>query len=421
MANVLVIGSGGREHAMACSLAQSENVDNLFAIPGNPGMAEIAQIFDRKVSDHKEIVSFCFEKNIDLVVIGPEQPLSEGLADILKSNNINVFGCSAFTAQLESSKAFSKAICQEQNIKTADYKVFINLEDSLNYLKSISSFPIVIKADGLAAGKGVIIAHDLEAANKATNDIFSGVYGKQDKIVIEEFLEGVEISFFAVSDGKTVKSLGSAGDHKKVGEGEVGLNTGGMGTYSPSPFIENEDDYLKLFAEPIVEYFYKKQKPFVGILFCGLMLTEKGPYLIEYNVRFGDPEAQSILPRLKSDFFEICNAASNENLDKINIEFFDLKSVTVVLASNGYPLDYPKGTEIRNLSKVKEISNVNVFHAGTKVIENKIVSNGGRVLNINATGQSFLETLNTVYSAVEKIDWSDMYYRKDIAKKVASL
>ncbi|MBT4989845.1 MAG: phosphoribosylamine--glycine ligase [Rickettsiales bacterium] len=418
--NVLVIGSGGREHAIVCSLDKSSEIGFLYAIPGNPGINQIAQSCNIAIDNHIAIADFCRESKVGLVVIGPEQPLSNGLADFLSKNNIRVFGCSAYTSQLESSKAFSKAICDKKNIKTAEYEVFYNSTEALSYINQQSKFPIVIKADGLAAGKGVIIANDKSESIAAITDIFNGKFGSQEKIIIEEYLEGIEISFFAVSDGKVVKSLGTAGDHKKVGEGETGLNTGGMGTYSPSPFISSEDEYLEKFVTPIIEYFNQNNTPFKGVLFCGIMLTDEGPYLLEYNVRFGDPEAQSILPRLKTDFLSICLACSNGTLQDVNIEFFNKKSVTVVLAAKGYPLSYNKGTEIKSLELLSKKENVNVFHAGTDTQNGKLVASGGRVLNVNALGNDFKEAFDLAYESVKLVDWEDSYYRKDIALKVIS-
>jgi len=420
MANVLVIGSGGREHAIIWSVSKSNKINQLYAIPGNAGIADIAQCYNLSISDFAGILDFCNSKVIDLVIVGPEQPLSDGLTDFLEQNNIKVFGCSKETSQLESSKAYTKSICDAAGINTAAYQVCHDIDESKAYLTELNQYPIVIKADGLAAGKGVIIAECQLEAFAAVEDIFSGTYGKQDKVVIEEYLEGPEISFFAVSDGTTVKSIGTAGDHKKIGEGDTGLNTGGMGTYSPSPFAQDENQLLNEFALPAIEYLKSKNTPFKGVLFCGIILTDKGPYLLEYNVRFGDPETQSILTRLKTDFLSICLSCANETLSEQSIDFYDCKSITVVLAAKGYPLSYQKGSEIRNLLALSDMEDVNVFHAGTSIADNKLVANGGRVLNINATGTSFKSAYDLVYKAVGKVDWHDMYYRKDIALKVVN-
>jgi len=420
MANVLVIGSGGREHAIIWSVSKSKKLKQLYAIPGNAGIADIAECYNISISDFSGILDFCKSKSIDLVIVGPEQPLSDGLTDFLDQNNIKVFGCSKETSQLESSKAYTKSICDAAGIKTAAYQVCHNIDESKAYLTELNQYPIVIKADGLAAGKGVVIAESKLEAFSAVEDIFSGTYGKQDKVVIEEYLQGPEISFFAVSDGTTVKSLGTAGDHKKIGEGDTGLNTGGMGTYSPSPFAQDENQLLNEFALPAIEYLKSKNTPFKGVLFCGIILTDKGPYLLEYNVRFGDPETQSILTRLKTDFLSICLSCADEKLSDQSIDFYDCKSITVVLAAKGYPLSYQKGSEIRNLLALSNMKDVNVFHAGTSIADNKLVANGGRVLNINATGTSFKSAYDLVYQAVGKVDWRDMYYRKDIALKVVN-
>lgn len=419
MVNVLIIGQGGREHAIASALVKSQNLGQLFAFPGNAGIAEIAKIPDLKDSnDFDSIASFCRNQKIDLVVIGPEQPLVDGLADFLEHEKIAVFGCVSKAAQLESSKSFTKDLCKSKGIKTAEYKVCFTEQESLDYLESNNKYPIVIKADGLAAGKGVVIAMSAHEADQAIKEIFSGKYSKQSKVVIEEFLEGVEASFFAVSDGKTVRSFGTAGDHKKIGEGETGANTGGMGTYSPSPFVTDEDAILEQFITPTIEYLNEQNIVFKGVLFLGLMLTKDGPYLLEYNVRFGDPETQSILMRLDCDFLDVVLSVANGSLADCEIKFKTDKAITVVLAAKGYPEEYRKNTIISGVGNVSADKNNFVFHAGTKKDGDKLLANGGRVLNVTSIASSYKEAYDKVYSAIEKISWEDCYYRRDIGAKI---
>ncbi len=414
--NLLVLGSGGREHAICWSLAKSSKTKNIYAIPGNAGIAEIAIIENSiKLSDFSAIKLFIKEKNVDLVIIGPEQPLADGITEYLEADNIKVLGCDSYAANLESSKAFTKEICDKANIKTAKYAVFYNVEEAINYLLSQTQYPQVIKADGLAAGKGVIIAQNYEDAEEAVKDIFSGKFGNNDKLVIEEFLTGIEASFFAISDGKNFKILGSAGDHKRIGDNDTGKNTGGMGAYSPSPFVTKsvEEKIIKDILEPTFNYLKEKGKPYKGIIFAGVMINNEIPYLIEYNIRFGDPEAQTILSRIDTDFLEICLAAISGNLANIEIKFKTEKAITIVLAANGYPDSYKKGAEI-NLSKLDNMENVNIFHAGTIKENNKLLSNGGRVLNITAIANSYEESRAKAYQAAELVEWEDKYHRNDI-------
>lgn len=414
--NLLVLGSGGREHAICWSLAKSSKTKNIYAIPGNAGIAEIAVIANSiKLSDFSAIKLFIKEQNIDLVIIGPEQPLADGITEYLEADNIKVLGCDSYAANLESSKAFTKEICDKANIKTAKYAVFYNAEDAIKHLSAQTQYPQVIKADGLAAGKGVIIAQNYQDAEEAVKDIFSGKFGNNDKLVIEEFLTGIEASFFAISDGKDFKILGSAGDHKRIGDNDKGKNTGGMGAYSPSPFVTKsvEEKIIKDILEPTFNYLKEKGKPYKGIIFAGVMINNETPYLIEYNIRFGDPEAQTILSRIDTDFLEICLAAISGNLANIEIKFKTEKAITLVLSANGYPDSYKKGTEI-NLSKLDNIENVNIFHAGTVKENNKLLSNGGRVLNITAIANSYEESRAKAYQAAELVEWEDKYHRNDI-------
>ena len=419
---ILVIGSGGREHALCTVLKKSELLTALYAIPGNPGISDIAICVDIDILNFIKIKDFCLTNKIDIVIIGPELPLSKGITDFLEGFNIKVIGCNSFSAQLESSKIFTKKLCDTKAIKTAKYKAFYNEKDATLYLDSIKKYPQVIKADGLAAGKGVIIAEDYNQAVGAINDIFSGKFGNMDKLVIEEFVSGIEASFFAISDGKSFKLLSCAGDHKRLGDNDTGPNTGGMGTYSPSPFITREitEEIVNNILEPSFAYLKEQGHPYKGIIFAGLMITEQNEvYLIEYNVRFGDPEAQSILSRLETDFLQICNAVIKEELNKLEISFSKQKAITVVLAADGYPNNYKKGSVINNIKQVNSLPGINVFQAGTKLDKDgKLLSNGGRVINITALGKDFSEAYNKVYAAVNMIDWQDKYYRTDIGKNL---
>lgn len=419
---ILVIGSGGREHAVCEKFYQSNNIRKIFAMPGNAGISAIADcITNINISDNQAIIDFCQAQTIDLVFIGPEQPLVDGLVDDLEKAGIRVFGPSKYCAQLEGSKAFMKKIAADNNVPTADYQVFTNSAQAIEFAKTLG-FPCVIKADGLAAGKGVVIAQDLAETEKTLSEFFAGKFGEASKkIIIEEFLEGVEVSHFALCDGSTnFISLGFACDHKKVGENETGPNTGGMGTFSPSPFVtpEIEKIILEKIVTPTLSAMSKLGHPFKGILFGGIILTKNGPKLLEFNTRFGDPETQVILPRIKTDFAALINAAIDGNLAQIKIEFDEEKKlVCVVMCANGYPEAYQKGTEI-NLDATKNLQNIKILHAGTAIKNDKLVANGGRVLNIVASAQSFKEARSKAYEAVDLIDWKDGFVRRDIAQKV---
>lgn len=414
--NILVIGSGGREHSLAWKVAQSPLLDKLYVSPGNGGMDEIATCVDLNTSNHNEIVQFCRNRNIDFVIIGPEAPLVDGLADRLIDEKIHVFGPTAKAAILEGSKGFTKDLCAKYNIPTAAYGRF---NDSVQAKKFVleKGTPIVIKADGLAAGKGVIIAQNIDEANAAIDDIFAGQFGSAGtELVIEEFLEGEEASFFVLTDGENILPFGTAQDHKRVGDGDTGPNTGGMGAYSPAP-VMNEKMIERAINEiiiPTVKGMKNEGRPFQGVLFAGLMITEKGPELIEYNVRFGDPECQTLMMRLNSDIVPALMACSKGSIDKIKVEWADSVALNIVMAANGYPNSYEKNTEIKNLQEAGSSKNIMIFHAGTKKEKNNIYAVGGRVLNVTALSPTVTEAQKNAYAAIKKIDWPQGFYRKDI-------
>jgi phosphoribosylamine--glycine ligase len=420
---VLIIGSGGREHAIALQVVKSKLITELFCINGNAGIAEICQTYSEiSINNHDQIIEFCQNKKINFVIISPEQPLIEGLSDSLRKNNINCFGPSQVASILEGSKIFMKDLCRDYNIPTAQYQKFFNKDDAL---ESLSNFqpPYVIKADGIAAGKGVIIAQNESDGIKAIEEMFAGKFGDAGhSIIIEEFLEGKEVSLFYLCDGNEALYFSDACDHKKIGENEKGLNTGGMGTYSPSFLV---DDKLRQEIEsniiyPTLKGMRDKKMPFSGFLFAGIIITKQGAKLLEFNIRFGDPEAQVIFPRLKSDLLELMLNASKGNIfnGDSNIEFSKDSAVCVVMAAKGYPEKYKKGTKIKNLEYFSNKSDAKVFHAGTKLDDfGNIVSNGGRVLNVVAFDKDIKIAINKAYEGVSKIDWHDAYFRKDIGIK----
>jgi phosphoribosylamine--glycine ligase len=365
------------------------------------------------------IKNYILEKKIDLIIVGPEKPLVDGIVDFFEKNNIKVFGPNKIASQLEGSKIFTKELCKEFNIPTANFGVFNDKKKSLEFLDKCK-YPIVVKADGLAAGKGVYICETKKQSKFAVDEIFGGKFGKTDKVLFEEFLSGEEMSFFIISDGENYKKFGTAQDHKRVLEGDKGLNTGGMGAYSPSR-LENEILNKKIIdkiIEPTLNALKKIQSNFKGFLYAGLMIIENEPYLIEYNVRMGDPECQTILPRLKTDFLEVIESCVNNNLDSLNIEWDDEKSLCVVLCSKGYPEKYENNIELKNLNQINLNGNEFIFHAGTKIINSKIVSNGGRVLNFVVKSNSFENSRNSAHKLISKTNWSNGYFRKDIGFKV---
>ena len=421
MKKILVIGSGGREHAICEQFRKSTNLAQLFCLPGNAGIAEVAQVVDGiKIDEHQKIIEFCQKEKIDFVFVGPEQPLVAGLVDDLQKVGIRAFGPSKKAAQLEGSKIFMKQIAIDNAVPTAAYETFIDAAKAIKFAENLG-FPCVIKADGLAAGKGVIIAQNLAEASEAVEEILSGKFGEAGKsIIIEEFLDGFEASYFALCDGKNFVALGFAHDHKKVGENETGPNTGGMGTFAPSPFIDRkmEELIIESTIKPTLRGLEKVGAPFVGILFAGLMIGKNGPKLLEFNARVADPETQVILPRIKTDFIDLIEAAIDGNLDKIQVEFDETKKlVCVVMCANGYPEAYQKGTEIKNLDEAAKISGVKILHAGTVKKDGKILANGGRVLNIIAQADSFKAARSKAYEAISEIDWKEGFVRKDIAVK----
>jgi phosphoribosylamine---glycine ligase len=414
--NILLIGSGGREHALAWKLAQSPALDTLYAAPGNPGIAQHATLVDLDANDHAAVVGFCADHDIDLVVIGPEGPLVDGLADSLTVADVPVFGPSRQAARLEGSKAFTKEICDYANVPTAFYEHHTNEADALKALDDFG-LPVVIKADGLAAGKGVVIAETAEAARVAIKEMFGGSFGAAGaSVVIEEFMTGEEVSFFALTDGKTAIPFASAQDHKRVGEGDSGPNTGGMGAYSPASVLTPElmRQVMAQIIEPTVGYMAMKGIPFSGVLFAGLMLTETGPKLIEYNARFGDPETQVMMMRFQGDLVALLHAVATGTLgDHPPLSFSGDTALTVVMAANGYPGAPEKGGAIRGIAVAASTGAI-VFHAGTAMKGDALVADGGRVLNVTATGSTVRKAQETAYAAVDCIDFPTGFCRRDI-------
>ena len=414
-----IIGSGGREHAICYSLKKSNNIDEIFCFPGNAGTKKIAENININLSNFEELKNFIISKNIDLIIIGPEKPLVDGLVDFLEENKINVFGPNKIASQLEGSKIFTKNLCKKYGIPTANFGVFFSEVDAIKFLEK-AKFPTVVKADGLAAGKGVYICEKKDEAFQATKEIFQGKFGLAKKILIEEFLSGEEMSFFIISDGKTYKTFCTAQDHKRALEGDKGKNTGGMGAYSPSRLESNHlnKKIIEKIIKPTLIGLNDLGTNYVGFLYAGLMIVENEPYLIEYNVRMGDPECQTILPRLKTDFGKVINACINKKLDSIEFDWHDEKSLCIVLCSKGYPDDYINNQEIKNLEKVSLKENEFIFHAGTKAQGNKIFSNGGRVLNFVIRSNNFQRNREKAMKIINQIDWHNGFFRKDIGYKV---
>ena len=413
-----IIGSGGREHAICQSIKKSKKVAKIYCFPGNAGTSTIAENVDINLDDFDNIKNFILEKKIDLIVVGPEKPLVDGIVDFFEQNNIKVFGPNKIASQLEGSKIFTKELCEKYKIPTAKFGIFETSQKANIFLKD-SSFPIVIKADGLAAGKGVYICENQLQAMDAVNEIFEGKFGVADKILIEEFLNGEEMSYFIISDGKNFKKFETAQDHKRVHEGDKGKNTGGMGAYSPSLLINQhlEKKILEKIIKPTIKGLKDMGSEYKGFLYAGLMIVNNEPYLIEYNVRMGDPECQTILPKLKTDLTEILLASVNYGLSSIDIEWHDYKSLCVVLCSKGYPDKYRNNIMIKDLVNLTISKNEFIFHAGTKMIDNKIHSNGGRVLNFVVLSDDFKKSRNRALELIKKVNWSNGFYRNDIGFK----
>ena len=414
-----IIGSGGREHALCFTLKKSTKVKEIYCFPGNAGTSKIAKNIELDLNNFELLKNFITNNNIDIIIVGPEKPLVDGIVDFLDKNMIKVFGPNKLASKLEGSKIFTKKLCTKYQIPTPGFGVYNNIESSLEFLNQ-SKYPLVIKADGLAAGKGVYICETKEQSKTAVNEIFDGKFGKTNQVLIEEFLQGEEMSFFIISDGKTFKKFGSAQDHKRVSEGDKGLNTGGMGAYSPSRLesdILNEKILTKI-IRPTLKGLNDLKTNFKGFLYAGIMIVKNEPYLIEYNVRMGDPECQTILPRLKTDFFEIIKSVVDQKLNNQKIEWYDDKSISVVLCSKGYPEKYENNIEIKNLDKIKVDNNNFIFHAGTKKKNEKIFSNGGRVLNFVSKSKNFKDAREQVINLIKNLDWDNGFYRKDIGYKV---
>lgn len=418
---VLIVGSGGREHAIAWKVAKSSKVDKIYCAPGNAGIAEIAECVDIGAMEFDKLVAFAKEKAIDLTIIGMDDPLVGGVVDEFEKAGLRVFGPRKNAAILEGSKAFSKDLMKKYNIPTAAYETFDSAEKAMQYLET-SKYPIVLKADGLALGKGVLICNTKEEAMDGVKTLMlDKQFGQAgNTIVVEEFMTGREVSVLSFVDGNTIKIMTSAQDHKRAKDGDKGLNTGGMGTFSPSPFYTKEvDEFCKKYIyQPSVDAMKAEGREFKGIIFFGLMLTEDGPKVLEYNARFGDPETQVVLPRMKNDIVDVFEACIDGTLDKIDLQFEDNAAVCVVLASDGYPVSYEKGFEIKGLDNFKDKDSYFVFHAGTKLSDGKIVTNGGRVLGVTATGRDLKEARANAYEATKWIDFDNKYMRNDIGKAI---
>ena len=418
---VMVVGSGGREHAIVTSIAKSSRVDKIYCAPGNAGIAELAECVDIGVMEFDKLTAFAKQEGVDLTIVAPDDPLVAGAVDAFEAAGLRAFGPRKNAAILEGSKAFSKDLMKKYNIPTAAYENFDNAEDALKYLET-AKLPIVLKADGLALGKGVLICNTLEEAKEGVKSIMLdkqfGTAG--NRLVIEEFMTGREVSVLSFVDGKTIKPMTSAQDHKRAKDGDQGLNTGGMGTFSPSPFYTKEvDEFCKKYIyQPTVDAMAAEGREFKGIIFFGLMLTEDGPKVLEYNARFGDPEAQVVLPRMNNDIIDVLEACIDGKLNDIELDFKDNAAVCVVLASDGYPVKYEKGYEIKGLDAFKDKDSYFCFHAGTKLKDGKVVTNGGRVLGVTAMGDDLKQARSNAYEATKWLDFDNKYMRNDIGKAI---
>ena len=417
--NIGIIGSGGREHSLCSKLKESSLVDKIFCFPGNAGTEKIAKNINIDILDFEKIKITCEEKNIELIVVGPEKPLVDGIVEYFKETKIKIFGPDKISSQLEGSKTFTKKLCKKYKIPTSNFEILNDKKSALNYLSS-TKYPLVVKADGLAAGKGVYICKNQDEANEAVKEIFGGRFGKADCVLIEEFLVGEEMSYFIISDGVSHKFFQTAQDHKRVGENDTGKNTGGMGAYSPSR-LYNTDLDKKIndkIIRPTLDGIKDLGTNYCGFLYIGLMIVNNEPYLIEFNVRMGDPECQTILPILETDLGEIILACCDKKLLNINIEWKEKKSVCIVLCSNGYPENYQKNVNIDQIKNIKLDNDEYIFHAGTKIEHNEYLANGGRVLNIIATTESFRKSKEKAIKILNNLNWKHGFYRKDIAYKV---
>jgi len=416
---ICVIGSGGREHAICKAISLSPKVKKIFCLPGNAGTQQFAENVHLNIDDYDVLINFLKNSKVDLVIVGPEKPLVNGIVDILENNKIKVFGPRKVPSQLEGSKIFTKEICKKYNIPTAKFGVFETIDDTLNFLKK-SNFPIVIKADGLAAGKGVYISKNFHDAESAVKEIFGGKFGITKKILVEEFLSGEEMSFFVICDGKNFKVFQTAQDHKRVGEGDKGKNTGGMGSYSPSGLINKnlEKKIIDKIITPTLKAINDLGEKYKGFLYAGLMISNNEPFLIEYNVRMGDPECQTILPLLKTDLIDICIACCDEKIEKLNIKWSEEKSLCIVLCSKGYPDKFENNIKIHNLNNLSLNNNDFIFHAGTKKENNEILSNGGRVLNFVTISSSYKNSRERAINLINKLNWKNGFFRKDIGFKI---
>ena len=417
--NIGLIGSGGREHALCQKLFKSRSSKKIFCFPGNAGTADLATNIDVDILNFNKIYKLIKIHKIDIVIIGPEEPLVKGLVNFLNKKKVKVFGPNKYASKLEGSKAFMKNLCKANKIPTANFKICSSLNHVQKFLK-ISNFPIVVKADGLAAGKGVTICKSKKLVLKISDEIFKGKFKSSKKVVLEEFLRGEEASYFLLVDKNDFKFFGTAQDHKRVGEKDRGPNTGGMGAYSPAPIInkEVENKIIEKIVKPTLTALKKKKQPYRGILYVGLMIKNNEPYLIEFNVRMGDPECQVILPRLKTDLVSIIKNTINDNLKNIKIKWRKEKSMTIVLCSKGYPGKYKKNIRINNLNNLKLKKNIFIFHAGTKLFQNKIYSIGGRVLNITSVGNNLAKAREDIIKIIKKINWKSGFFRKDIGWKI---
>ena len=417
--NVGIIGSGGREHAICKSIKKSAKVNKIYCFPGNAGTSEIAENIEINLSDFEKIKEFSITNNINLIIVGPEKPLVDGIVDFFKGSSIDIFGPDKISSQLEGSKIFTKNICEKYKIPTAKFGVFDNNKAAISFLDQ-TQFPLVVKADGLASGKGVYICEKKEEAEIAIKEIFDGKFGFAKSILIEEFLIGEEMSYFIISDGKTLKSFETAQDHKRVLEGDKGANTGGMGAYSPSRLIndELEKKILNKIIHPTIKALNEKGSSYKGFLYAGLMIVNNEPYLIEYNVRMGDPECQTILPKLKTDLLDIITACCSQKLNEIKINWYDKKSLCIVLCSVGYPYKYENEVLIENIENIIFDKNEFIYHAGTIIKKDRVYSNGGRVINFVSLSSDFRESRDKIFKLINVLNWSGGFFRKDIGYKV---